>query len=171
MRRCESSGFVGHLPVTAVERGDTEQFVDYLIRFLNDPQHTTPLRQRLAWLLTGALAGEIGQMLPLLVDTIQRLPFRSTVNLCGDGVGLSTEPVIVSVEDGLIYGVWLLFDPKLPYGRAFSRCRHCGDFYLGRAHPAGGPVNRVYCCPAHRAAAQPKLRTARRAATGAADNG
>lgn len=150
--------------MAAVERVDAEQFVTVLVQFLNDRTHTTPLRQRLAWLLTGALEGNVGGMLPVLAETFGRLAWRTTMSLYGDGVGVAAEPVIESVEDGLIYGIWLLFDLNLPYGRAFSRCQHCNDFYLGRAHPAGGPINKIYCCAAHRAAAQPALRAERRRA-------
>ena len=81
------------------------------------------------------------------------LKVRQVYEIGARGLSLEYFRDFPSVESALGYGVLLLLDPRRPFGAAVCRCRlgRCTKFYQAARRPSGGPANRTYCTPEHRA--------------------
>ncbi len=82
-----------------------------------------------------------------------RLEVRPVYEIGAGGLSLDYFRDFLTVDAALGYAVLLLFDQGQPFGTALCRCRlvRCGRFYLAARSPQGGPANRTYCTPEHRA--------------------
>ena len=82
-----------------------------------------------------------------------RLDVRPVYEIGPGGLLLDYFRDFLTVDAAMSYAVLLMLDQRQPFGKALCRCRlsRCGQFYLAARSPNGGPANRTYCTPEHRA--------------------
>ena len=106
------------------------------------------------------------EILELSLRLLGRLEVRAVYEVRANGLLLDYFRDFLTVDSALSYAVLLMLDQRKPFGPALCRCRliRCGQFYLAARSPKGGPANRTYCSPEHRAESHDSAqsRTARR---------
>jgi hypothetical protein len=131
-----------------------------LVLFRNErrSQPTYEDREEVVRLLTLIADGDRGavadECLPMLTRLFSGLRVRVTCSIViGQGFVLGQSRDFLNARALLDYAVALTLDAKLPYGAALARCRlpSCGLFYVAKKNPKGGPLNKTYCTPEHRA--------------------
>ena len=93
------------------------------------------------------------EILGVSLRLLGRLDVRPVYEVGASGVLLDYFRDFLTVDAALSYAVLLLLDRRKPFGPALCRCRliSCERFYLAARSPKGGPANRTYCTPEHRA--------------------
>ena len=93
------------------------------------------------------------EFFPLGAELIDSLKVKPVMVFGTHGHSLDYFRELPDLRTALTYAVMLLLDAHKSYGAALCRCRlpSCGRFYLARRKKKGGPANRVYCRPQHRA--------------------
>jgi hypothetical protein len=82
--------------------------------------------------------------------------------------GRQDRVISTGINSAMVYGVWLLFDPRREYAANLRKCRYsrCGAFLFKRAETGGAPI-RQYCSDEHakvgiREAAKTRMQKLRR---------
>jgi transcriptional regulator with XRE-family HTH domain len=88
-------------------------------------------------------------------NLLARTPVKEVLVFDSHGFSFQYFRDFEDFEAMLTHAVVLLLDERKTYGAALCRCKlpTCDRFYLACKNPKGGPANRNYCSPGHRAVA------------------